>query len=213
MAARQKLRAGGAAIVPLNVSEVFHAAARSRKAMSAEMRAIQESIDLARVAEVPTFPREIQWFADISLAVKAAVIQIWKSEKDFELAGRLSNLIMSTLPKAEDWVSRWEAGPPSEWVQAVNRVIVASLAMPIEIRDEKIVAAYNEWVERHYLEPMRAVWPERYQAVVEQARSFIFNAEDENDKKEEKTESSAHSGAKAKPKVERRSKSGRKKRS
>ena len=184
MAARHKLRTGGAAIVPLSVAEVLHAAARSVKAISAEMRAIQESIDLARVSEVPTFPREIQWFADTSLALKSAVLQIWKTQKDHALAARLSNLIMSTLPKPEDWASRWEAGLPLGWVENVSRVILASLAMPIEIGDVKILAAYNEWFEQHQLEPLKSVWPKRYQAVVEQARSFIFNAEDDDDEKE-----------------------------
>ena len=59
LAARHKLRVGGAAIVPLHGSEVIHAAGRSRKAMSAEMRAIQESMTWRDVAELPSFPREI----------------------------------------------------------------------------------------------------------------------------------------------------------
>ena len=109
---------------------------------------------------------------------------IWKTQKDHALAARLSNLIMSTLPKPEDWASRWEAGLPLGWVENVSRIILASLAMPIEIGDVKILAAYNEWFEQHQLEPLKSVWPKRYQAVVEQARSFIFNAEDDDDEKE-----------------------------
>jgi hypothetical protein len=119
------------------------------------------------------------------MALKAAVIQIWKSERDFTLAARLSSLIMSTAPKPQDWVSRWEAGPPPEWVDAVNRIVIASLAIPIELTDQKTETAYNEWVERHYLEPLRSVWPERYRAVVEQTRSFIFNTEDDDDQEKE----------------------------
>jgi hypothetical protein len=210
LATRHKLRVGGAAIVPLHISEVIHAADRSRKAVSAEMRAIQESIDLARVAEVPSFPREIQWFANTSMALKAAVIQIWKSQQDFNLAARLSNLVMSLVPKPQDWISRWEAGPPPEWVEAVNRVIVASLAMPIELADQKTETAYNDWVEQNYLEPMRSVWPDRYRAVVEQARSFILNAEDDDDQKEEGTRKPPRKAKKPAPKASRKGKAKRK---
>src|SRR5262249_18673157 len=62
LSARHKLRVGGAAIMPVETSEVSNAVNRSHSAMSAELRAIQESIDLARVAEIPSFPREIRWF-------------------------------------------------------------------------------------------------------------------------------------------------------
>jgi hypothetical protein len=59
--------------------------------------------------------------------------------------------------------------------------------MPVELADRKTETAYNDWLEQNHLEPMRSVWPDRYRAVVEQARSFILNAEDDDDQKEEKT--------------------------
>jgi Flp pilus assembly protein TadD len=186
MAARHRLRNSGAALLPVQTSEVVHAARRSRSAMSPEMRAIRQSIDLARVAEIPTFPREVQWFAAVSMAIKAAVVEMWKTEGDPVVAGRLSNLIMSLVPKPNDWASRWEAGPPPQWADAVDRIILASLAMPVELTDGKVVDAYNVWYEQNHLESLRSVWPERYRAVVEQVRSFILNAEDDNDEKEEK---------------------------
>jgi hypothetical protein len=183
IAARHKLRSGGAALMPVQTSEVVHAARRSRSAVSAEMRAIQQSIDLTRVAEIPTFPREVQWFASISMTIKAAVLEMWKSETDPAVAGRLSNLIMSLMPKPNDWASRWEAGPPPQWVDAVDRVILASLAMPVELTDDKIVDAFNIWYEQNHLEPLRSVWPDRYRAVVEQVRSFMLSSEDDDDEK------------------------------
>ena len=132
LSARHKLRVGGASIVPIEASEVSHAVSRSQRSMSAEMRAIQESIDLARISEIPSFPREIRWFAGVSMAAKAAIVPIWKSVKDVTLAGHLSNMVMSVIPKPEDWVSRWEPGPPPPgWVEAVNKVITSTLALPL----------------------------------------------------------------------------------
>jgi len=210
MGARHKLRIGGVAIVPVDASEVTHAANRSRAATSAEMRAIQESIDLACVAEVPSFPREMQWFASISMAIKSAVIQIWKTEKDFALAGRLSNLIMSVVPKPEDWVGRWEGGPPPEWVEGVNQIIVASLTLPVELDDEETETAYNAWLERNHLEPLRSVWPGRYRAVVEHVRAFLLGAEDENDEEEKKIKPARNAPKKGKSKPRPKPEAGQK---
>jgi hypothetical protein len=121
LSARYKLRVGGATIVPVDVTEVSHAINRSHKTMSAELRTIQESIDLARVSEIPSFPREVYWFANTSMAVKACITAIWKSVKDATLAGRLSDMVMDIIPKPEDWALRWQPEPPPEWVEATPK--------------------------------------------------------------------------------------------
>src|SRR5262249_34337973 len=131
-AARHKLRVAGATIVPIVEAEVSHAVGRSHKAMSAEMRAIRASIDSARVSEIPSFPREILWFADTSLAVKAAIMPIWKSVSDAALAGRLSTMVINTIPNPEDWLSLWETDPPPGWVATLRKTILSALAVPVE---------------------------------------------------------------------------------
>ena len=214
LSARHRLRDGGATVVPVDVTEVSRAVSRSHKAMSAEMRAIQESIDLARVAEIPSFPREIRWFASTSVAVKGAIVPIWKSVKDPALAGRLSNMVMNVIPKPEDWAARWDPEPPLGWVEAVNNVITSTLALPVELGDAEIEAAYNEWFVRHHLEPLRGVWPERYQAVVEQVRAFILAGEDDNEENQ-KEKSEAFQGPskhKEKPSAAKRGRQGKNKR-
>ena len=212
--ARHKLRVGGAALVPIDTTEVSHAVSRSHKAVSAEMRAIQESIDLARVSEVPSFPREVHWYARTSMAVKAAITPIWESVDDKDLAGKLSNLVMRSIPKPEDWVARWEADPPPEWVEAVNKVIMSTLAMPVDLGDADLVVAYNDWFERDQLEPLRVIWPERYQTVVGQLRSFILAGEGDNEEKQEEKPKTVQGAAKSqrKRKQRKRKARGRKKR-
>lgn len=185
--ARHTLRVGAASIMPIHLDEIIHAAGRSRAAMSAEMRAIQESIDLARLAEIPVFPRESQWFARVNIAVKSALMRVWQTEKDYDHAAKLSNMILSLAPRPEDWVSRWEAGMPSEWIETVNRITVASMGMPIDIQDGAALDAYNEWYEANLLEPLRTLSPERYRAVVDTIRSFIEGVGNKVDGKEEKS--------------------------
>jgi hypothetical protein len=167
--------------MPVQTDEIMHAIARSRETMSAEMRAIRESMDLARVAEIPAFPRELQWFAKISMAMKSALVQVWQTQTDHDHSAKLSNMILSLAPRPEDWAGQWKAGTPSEWIETVSRITVASMAMPIEIQDDGILDAYNKWFETHQLEPLRALSPERYRAVVEYIRAFIESAAEEAD--------------------------------
>jgi hypothetical protein len=201
LAVRHELRKGGVAIMPAEIEEIVHACNRSAAAMSAELRAIVESIDLARVADIPAFPREVHWFARLNMAAKAAVIEIWKITGDIKLAARLSNLAMSVIPKPEDWTSRWTPTPPPEWVKAVSRVTMTSLAMPVELADDDKIKAYNDWFELQHLEPLRTVWPEQYQAVVEQVRSFALSTEDEDEKEEANDKAARRRRAKPKAKV------------
>lgn len=194
ISARHKLRHGGAALVPVTTPEVVNAARRSRLALSIEMRSIQESIDLARIADVPSFPREIQWFASVSIAIKSAVVEIWKSEPDAKISSRLSNLIMNSIPRPQDWQNRWELTSPPGWVEAVDRVIMASLVTPIELTDETRARSYNVWLEKDVLDSIRAVAPERYQAIIEQIRSFILSAEEAHNGKEKKNRPTTRKG-------------------
>ena len=184
--ARHKLRIGGASIMPAQADEISHATGRSRAVMSAEMRAIRESIDLARVAEIPSFPRELPWFAKISMAMKSALIAVWRTEKDYDRAAKLSNMVFSLAPKPEDWVGRWEAGAPPEWVDAVSRITIASMGMPIELQDDAALEAYNNWFTTHVLEPLKTLSPQTYGAVVEYIRAFVEGGREEGNDDEEK---------------------------
>lgn len=196
LSARHKLRISAATIVPVVTSEITKALGRSDKGMSAELRAIRESIDLARVSEVPSFPREIRWFAATSVELRAAIPSIWKSAKNTERAQRLSNIVMTLIPKPEDWVPCWHPAPPAAWVAAVNRVIASTLALPYELANPKLESAYNEWFEQRHLDPLRATQPDRYREVVEQVRSFILTVGDDN---EESIEEKAGEFVKNKP--------------
>ena len=61
-----------------------------------------------------------------------------------------------------------------QWVEAVDRVIMSGLAMPIELSDDSVVRSYNAWLEQHYLEPLRSVCPDRYRSVIEQNSIVYF---------------------------------------
>jgi hypothetical protein len=170
---RHRLRRAGAGIMPVDNDEIVVAALRSKNADSAELRAIHESISLARVAELPVFPAEIPWFASTTLAIKNAVLAIWQREPDHARAGELSNAVLALRPAPEDWLSRWEGPPPPDWMETVRTVILASLALPVELADEKTLKAYNTWLEQQVLEPLCLKSPKSYEAVVQHVRRFV----------------------------------------
>jgi hypothetical protein len=171
---RHRLRIAGAALVPADAEEIKLAAIRNRQHESPEFRALRDSIDLARLAEIPRFPSEMPWFLPASSAPKAALLEIWKHEPDAGRAASISSAILEILPRPEDWVARWEEQPPPEWVVAVNRVIKAGLALPFELSgDQQAIKAYNEWFEQTVLAPMRATERESYAALIDHVKSFM----------------------------------------
>jgi hypothetical protein len=178
---RHRLRIAGAALVPIDADEIVAAAQRTRQNEVPEFASLREAIALARAAELPRFPTEIPWFASLSTAPKAALMTIWETEADLSHAERLAEAILELRPKPEDWTFAWDGPTPPEWIETVNRVLVASLAMPIELTKRETRSAYNAWLERHLLEPLRASAPDAYAAVVRHVEDFILAISEDDD--------------------------------
>jgi hypothetical protein len=178
---RHRLRAGGAVLVPADAGEIASAGLRSKTMKSAEFKALEESIDLARLADVPIFPREIPWFASFNVAAKAAILEVWKTETDRQRAALVSDMVLELIPNPEDWIAEWGGNPPPEWIDAVRSISAASLTMPIELDNDELVSAYNDWLEGRILEQMRVTEPEFYARVVSHVRQFIEGAEQGDD--------------------------------
>jgi hypothetical protein len=172
-ALRHRFRIAGASLIPFDTEEIVVAALRCTGTDSAELRAMKESVHLARVATLPRFPSEIPWFATTMVAIKNAIIGVWAKEPDHKRAALLANTIRDLQPHPEDWVDQWEGQVPPDWVNAVSLMLVAGLAMPFELRREEPRQAYDNWLEKEILEPLRTQAPDIYMAVVKHIRSLI----------------------------------------
>ena len=178
---RHRLRKAGACLVPIDAGEVKLAAARNAQQESPEFRALHDSIDLPRMAEIALFPDEIPWLMTINSAVKTALVEIWKEELDPQRAAVMAEATYDLYPKPEDWIACWKGQPPHEWIIAVNRVLKASLALPFELSgDRQAINNYTEWVERVVFGPMRRTAPKSYQAIVDHLRNFVLSAWNDN---------------------------------
>jgi len=182
---RHRLRVAGAVLVPVDVDEVLAAARRNKLAESPEFRAIRESIALARAAEVPRFPAEMPWFLSVVSATKGAITRIWNEEPETSRAMELSNATFYLRPTAEEWLAQWQGQPPPNWVAGVYCVLIASLAMPVEIGEPQKLAAYHAWFDEAVLARVRRTSPESYDAIVKYMKQFVIGAYNDDEGLEE----------------------------
>lgn len=184
-ALRHRLRVAGASLLPLDTREIVIATLRCTNSDSAELRAMKESVLLARVAALPRFPSEIPWFATTLVASKNAIIAVWAKEPDHKRAALLANTIRDLQQHPEDWVDQWDGQAPPNWVNGVSLVMVAGLALPFELLDDELRQAYNNWLESNILEPLRVRGAETYATVVQHIRSLINSIAKDDDDREE----------------------------
>jgi len=170
---RHRLRIGGAVLLPAGTDEIIFAALHTGAVESAEGRAIRESIDLAMVAQIPQFPKEIPWLISINAAIRKALFEVWALESDKRRAAALAGWIFYLIPKAEDWVPRWDGTPPPQWVEAVSRGVLAHLSMPLTL-EKADLDRFNEFLEESVLEPLRTSMPQRFDGVVQLVKELIL---------------------------------------
>jgi hypothetical protein len=155
---RYRLRIAGALLIPVDGPELAAATMRNRQNDSPEFRAIRDSIDLARLAELPQFPAEMPWFITANAAAKSAIMEIWNTEPD---------------PAARRLGCAWEGHFPLQWVEAVRRTTIVTLALPVELSDDTRLDNYNAWLERSILTLTRDMSPDLYRAVIENLKWFM----------------------------------------
>ncbi|WP_316168649.1 MULTISPECIES: hypothetical protein [unclassified Bradyrhizobium] len=180
-ALRHRLRTGGALLVPADATELAAAARRNRQNEAPEFRAIRDSLDLARLSEIPQFPSEMRWFMSYVQAVKGAILQVWNEEPDKDRARVLASAIFDLRIVPDDWVGRWGDSPPPNWVTAVRRSLVSSFALPIELSDADRLRAYQEWLDDALMAEVRVLSPGLYQQVVMYLRDFTLMPWDDNE--------------------------------
>ena len=94
---RHRLRVAGSCLMPLDPGEIKSAAQRNGPHLSPGFRAIRDSIDLPRMAEIPLFPAEIPWFMTINSTVKTALVEIWKDETDAQKAAAMADAVYTVV--------------------------------------------------------------------------------------------------------------------
>jgi len=124
---RHRLRIAGCCLMPLDAGEIRSAAQRSGQHLSPEFRAIRDSIDLPRVAEIPLFPAEIPWFMTIDSAVKTALVENWNKESDPQKAAAVADAIYSIYPTAEESGNSKERPASVRWTFFPTMTVIGTI--------------------------------------------------------------------------------------
>ncbi|MGJ5134358.1 HTH domain-containing protein [Bradyrhizobium oligotrophicum] len=183
-ALRYRLRATAAMLVPITPAELLAAAKRNKQNEAPEFRAIRDTLDLARVSEMPQFPSEMRWFMSYVHAIRIAVARAWVDEPDEQRARSLASAIFDMRILPEDWVNLWGQHPPPNWIDAVRCTLIGGFATPVEITDDKKVAAYQKWFDDVLMAEVRSLSPELYARVVDYVRKLAlmpWSEEEEDD--------------------------------
>ena len=184
-AARFKLRQAGAMLVPVSTLELVTSGKRNRQREAPEFRAIRDSLDLARLADIPQFPSEMRWLLTHVQSIRNAIAQIWNEEADEQRARLIASSLFEMQIVPEDWLPCWRGTPPPGWVDAVRRALIGGFVMPIEITDDKKIEPYHRWLDDVLLRELRLVSPELYQQVVAYVREFTLMPWGEGDDDDE----------------------------
>jgi hypothetical protein len=161
-------------LVPVSPAELLAAAKRNKQNEAPEFRAIRDSLDLARVSEMPQFPGEMRWFLSYLQAIRISIAQAWIDEPDDQRARSVASAIFEMRILPEDWFNRWGEHPPPNWVDAVRCTTIGGFATPVEIADDERVRAYQKWLDDVLMAEIRSLSPELYKRVVDYVRKFAL---------------------------------------
>ena len=181
-ACRTQLRRQGYLFVPLQEDEVANhlkecAIADGQIRETAELKAIRESILLARMRGWLQLPAEWQWLNSTMATLRDALMGMWSgSDGNVEEMRTRSSWILNLL-EFRGWKTRGEAedqqpAPTAEFTRAAG---VASLLVPNRPLSAERMQAFWSWLQEELLEPMKEQEPEAFAALVEISKDRISN--------------------------------------
>jgi hypothetical protein len=176
-ALRHRLRAGGAACVPLDAEELRHHLAHftdEEVCESAELRAIRESTAALQTRDVLVLPGEELFLSSLLLAACSAIRQIWADEAlATEVVRRRADWVwFHVVPKAPNWWHRLKdegrAGPSAAVLRAP-----LELLLPLFVTSAERRKASRSWLEERLLMPWWAD-PQFRELACGVARTYII---------------------------------------
>lgn len=147
-AARERLRMGGAGLVPIDPEEVAQVTIASNWAFgpNAELRAIRDSVHLPLARKVVQLPKERLWFKMAALTIAFAIRKAWQEIEDITHAERAATYLFEMIPDAEYWSSGDESADRALWVQDVSRHALWAMASVFDLPAER-AERYRLWFD------------------------------------------------------------------
>jgi hypothetical protein len=150
---------------PLNDGEVVE---------TAELRAIRESLLMARMRKILQIPAETAWLHGSMRSAIRAIRELWKATDLDEAAARAEWLL--GLLDVRGWAPSALPGNERNFALFAHAAHIQSLMSPPDDVPDSIRDAYYDWIDRRFLQELHDSEPEAFGWIVDRARELIVNA-------------------------------------
>jgi hypothetical protein len=151
---------------PLNDGEVVE---------TAELRAIRESLLMARMRKILQIPAETAWLHGSMRSVMRTIRELWKQEPDLEEAASRAEWLLGLLD-VRGWAPSTVPGNERNFALFAHAAHIQSLTSPPDGVPDSIRSAYFDWIDRRLLQELRDSEPEVFGWIVDRARELIMSA-------------------------------------
>ena len=169
---RTRLRRAGYLFVSVEKHELLSHLLKAtilneRLVETAELKAVRESVLVARMGSHLQVPDESQWLTDTIGAFVAALKDLWRGEPDVSGARLRSDWILEQID-LRGWTHRLPPDGSSRTMDGVRAEQVIQLVLAPPGASATVSGRYWDWVEERVLKPIQATEPALYSWLAEQ---------------------------------------------
>jgi hypothetical protein len=177
---RTYLRRAGLQLIPLTEKELLHHLADAplddgEIVETAELRAIRESLLMARMRKILRIPAETAWLHGSMRSVIQTIRGLWNQGADLDDAAVRAEWLLGLLD-VRGWAPSAVPGQERNFALFAHGAHIQSLMSPPDSVPDSIREAYYDWVDRRLLQGPRNSEPEVFGWIVDRARELIVNA-------------------------------------
>lgn len=142
---------------------------------TAELRAIRESLLMARMRKILQIPTETKWLYESMRSVIRTTKELWKQSADLEEAATRAEWLLGLLD-VRGWAPSALPGNERNFALFAHAAHIQSLMSPPDDVPDSIRDAYYDWIDRRFLQELRDSEPEVFGWIVDRAREMIVHA-------------------------------------
>ena len=174
------MRRAGLAFVPVGLEELMAlveqaSTSEGKLIESAELKALRESLQMARMSNALQLPQEHVWLDSVILTFAQAIRAQWRAGFNEETARARSDWLLEQLD-IRRWSHRLKVDGHPEFNEIRYRNQILSLAMLNLEVPAAVKERYWEWLNAALLARIRDEQPELYSAVVQRVTEIIDSA-------------------------------------
>ena len=174
------MRRAGLAFIPIAVEELMALLGQTsvsdgRLVESAELKAIRESLLMARMSNGLQLPKESIWLDNIMRTFTEAIKSQWHADMDEQVARARSDWLLEQLD-IRQWSHRYKVDGHPEVAEIRFRGQILSLALLNTPTPRAVKVRYWQWFDDALLKRVQEEQRELYDALVQQVRATIIDA-------------------------------------